>query len=235
MKAKRIKKAVALLACCLSVFSALTACEFPMPVLSSSENSESSVEEVSSKSESKEESESEEESESDSSVEETPIEEYTFDFEKAKGCSVSITKNTDEEYLVDDGDDWSFSYKPTGTWTFWKFEGSNEIVWEGVKELRFYVYNPNYEYDYVFKLFMAETMALQHNVDVLEKFGTTCKAEAGGWTEIVVSGEAAKRVFDTGKQYFGMSCDYTANGGTKDSEQWQQIQLYFDGFEFIRE
>lgn len=156
---------------------------------------------------------------------------YAFLFENAIGLSVQITKATEEEYILDDGDDWSFSYKPIGTWTFWRFKDSNKIEWSKLKELKFSVYNPNYEYDYTFTVSLSETLDLSHDVRS-EKFGSVYKAMAGEWTEFSISGEAAQKVFEKGYTYLSMAMSYPTNGGAG-SEQWSQAQLYFDGFELI--
>ncbi len=161
----------------------------------------------------------------------TTVSSYEFAFDNAVGHAVQITKATDPEYILDDGDDWSFSYKPTGTWTFWRFKDSDKIDWENLKELKFSVYNPNYEYDYVFTVSLSETLELSHDV-LGERFGTAYRAVAGSWTEFSVSGEAAKKIYDKGLIYLSMAMSYPDNGGYQ-SEQWSQAHLYFDGFELV--
>lgn len=156
---------------------------------------------------------------------------YEFTFENAIGHAVSITKNTDPEYCLEDGNDWSFSYRPTGTWTFWRFKNSDQIDWSNLKELKFSVYNPNYEYDYVFTVSLSETLELNHDV-LSETFGTSYKARSGEWTEFTISAEAAQKVYEKGMKYLSMAMSYPSNGGYQ-SEQWLQAHLYFDGFESV--
>ncbi len=157
--------------------------------------------------------------------------EYEFTLEKV--IALASTATADTEIALEEGDGWSFCYTPIGTSTMWRFEGSENIVWEGVQELAFWVYNPSDEYDYYFNVFMEsveEPQLVRVDRETLER--TRC-ALAGGWTQIVVSGEAAKRAYNEGRIYLGITFSHPDNGG-KESEQWNNAQLYFDGFEFIR-
>lgn len=166
------------------------------------------------------------------SSEKPQVVEYDFTIEKVIALASTATKDT-VIAIDEDDDDWSFCYTPIGTSTMWRFEGSENIVWEGVQELAFWVYNPSDVHDYHFNVFMEsveEPQLVRVDRETLER--TRC-ATAGGWTKIVVGGTAAKRAYDEGRIYLGITFSHPDNGG-KDSEQWNNAQLYFDGFEFIR-
>ena len=152
-----------------------------------------------------------------------------------------VEKVTDDEYQHGtDENGWSLKYDKNGSSTMFKFQKSNQIDWEKVQEFSFWVYNPNIEYDYTFQVGLSKTDAASFGDS--QYIGKKTRATYE-WTHVSFSNSDIVAATKTGHQYLTFSFFHYDNGGYLDlnedgkketpSEQWLQLELYFDDFRII--
>lgn len=144
----------------------------------------------------------------------------------AGGPVLTFNKNPD---YVKEGEG-SLRYTSSGTWTAFILNESKSLDWgDGTwTALSFWVYNAHTEYAYTFGISGAPDSVT--GISSIKGSGVSYTVQPQTWQKIIVDSEVLAALQEQGYDRVAISVGVGSNGGNGASEQWKEIDLYFDYF-----